>query len=313
MKRGLRLAGLAVMIGATAASIYLIARSWRGQDLSAYATPAAAGGIALALVFYVVGVMVSALAWRQLLLGMDTRNSWTELCGIVSSTQIGKYLPGNVAHHLGRGALSMGRGIGAVPLVTTGLAEVALLALASVTVGGIALMLSGRLGVLGGLGDLGIVGLVILAAVLALIGLAILRHAGPLLISRFAPRLAGRPEIATLPGAGPIIRAFTLYSLVYLIFGAGIVLMSRMLLPGVEQDGWLLLAAFSLAWIIGFATPGAPGGIGVREAVMLLLLSEAYAPADASAAVLAIRVATTLGDVALLPLGWWQLRAPRPQ
>lgn len=312
MKRALRLAGLVVVIGATMGSIYLIARSWQGQDLSAYATPTAAGGVGVALLFYVAGVMVSALAWRQLLLGMDLRNSWAELCGIVSATQIGKYLPGNVAHHLGRGALSMSRGIGAVPLVTTGLAEVALLALASVTVGGIALMASGRLGVLGELGNLAIIGLVVLTAALVLVGLPLLRHAVPWLVSRFFPRLAGQPGLANLPGPAPILRAFALYSLVYVTFGAGILAMAHLLLPGVEQDGWLLLAAFSLAWIVGFATPGAPAGVGVREAVMLLMLGSAYAPADASATVLAIRVATTLGDVALLPLGWWQLRLSRP-
>lgn len=314
MKRGIRLAGMAVAIMATAGSIYMIARSWQGQDLSAYATLPAIAGVAIALLFYVLGVMVSALAWRQLLLGMDTRNSWAELCGIVSVTQIGKYLPGNVAHHVGRGALAIGRGVGAVPLVTTGLAEIALLALASVAVGGAALLLSGRLGALEALGNFGIIGAVVIAAVLVVVGLAGLRHIVPLLITRFAPKLAGRPGLATLPGPGALIRALVLYTLVYGTFGLGIVAMAGLLLPGsiTMQDGWLLLAAFSLAWIIGFATPGAPAGVGVREAVMLLLLSEAYAPADAGAIVLSIRIATTLGDLVLLPIGWLQLRATRP-
>lgn len=311
MKRWLRLTGLLVMIGATAASIYVIAGSWRGQDLSTYATPGSAAGVASALAFYVVGVMLSALAWRQLLVGMGALNPWTELCGIISATQIGKYLPGNVAHHLGRGALSLNRGISAVQLITTGLAEIALLALASVAVGGVALVLSGRMALLGDLGDLGIVGLVLAAAVLVIGGLAALRLAAPWLIRRFTPRLAQSPGTTRLPGPVPIARAFALYCVVYLTFGLGIIAMSRLLLPGMEPQGWLLMAAFSLAWIIGFATPGAPAGVGVREAVMLLLLSEAYAPADASAIVLAIRIATTLGDVALLPLGWWQLRVTR--
>ena len=33
----------------------------------------------------------------------------------------------------------------------------------------------------------------------------------------------------------------------------------------------MLTGAYLFAWIIGFVTPGAPGGIGVREAVMLLV------------------------------------------
>ena len=32
-----------------------------------------------------------------------------------------------------------------------------------------------------------------------------------------------------------------------------------------------LTGAFVFAWIIGFVTPGAPGGIGIRESVMLFV------------------------------------------
>jgi uncharacterized membrane protein YbhN (UPF0104 family) len=312
MKRAIRLFGGAVAIAATALSIYLVARSWQGEDLSSYATPSALGGIALATAFYIAGVAVSALAWRQLLLGMGLRNRWMELCGIVSATQIGKYLPGNVAHHIGRGALSLERGIGPLPLVTTGLAEIALLCLASVSVGGAALALSGRIGILGDIGEPRLIAAVLSGAALVLAGIAVLHRLTPWLLARLAPQHAAPSTLSQAPGALSLLRAFALYALVYLVFGAGILAMAGLLLPGVATHGWLLLAAFSLAWIIGFATPGAPAGVGVREAVMLLLLSEAYDPADASALILAIRVATTLGDVALLPLGWWQLRATRP-
>lgn len=311
MKRAVRLLGTAVAVAATALSIYLIARSWQGRDLSAYATPAAAGGIALAVCFYLAGVAVSALAWRELLAGMGVRKRWMELCGIVSATQIGKYLPGNVAHHLGRGALALQRGIGPVPLVSTGLAEIALLCVASVAVGGVSLLLSGRIGVLADIGELHLVGLVVGVAALGLLGLGLLRRTLRWLFARFAPRLAGDAELEA-PAPASIFRAFALYALVYVVFGAGLVGMASLLLPGVEQHGWLLLAAFSLAWIIGFATPGAPAGVGVREAVMLVLLSDAYPPADASALILALRIATTLGDVILLPAGLWQLRSTRP-
>ena len=33
-----------------------------------------------------------------------------------------------------------------------------------------------------------------------------------------------------------------------------------------------ILSAFSMAWVCGFVIPGAPGGIGVREAVLTVLL-----------------------------------------
>lgn len=312
MKRAVRLAGGAVAIAATALSIYLVARSWRGEDLTSYATPPALAGIGLVTAAYVASVGLSSLAWRQLLLGMGVRNRWTELCGIVASTQIGKYLPGNFAHHVGRGALSLERGIGPLPLLTTGLAEIALLCLASVAVGGVSLLLSGRIAILSQIGDPGLIVIVLLGAAVLIAGISMLHRVAPWLLARFAKGHAGH-AMGSPPGAQSMLQAFGLYVLVYACFGIGNLGMATLMLPDVAQHGWLLLAAFSLAWIIGFATPGAPAGVGVREAVMLVLLQDAYAPADASAIVIAIRIATTLGDLVLLPLGWWQLRRTRPR
>lgn len=308
MKRWHRIAGLAVGLAATAASAYFIATAWRGQDLSAYASPGAAAGIGVAIAFYVAGVMVSAAAWRTTLVSVGVRNSWIELSGIVSVTQVGKYLPGNVAQHLGRAALAMDRGIGVAAVVVTGVLEVALLALASVAVGGGALLLSGQIAWLGELGDLAVVGCVLLASVSVIAAVVLVRRHGAALVARLAPTHASRIRSAKLPTTPSIAKAWVLYAAVYVAFGIGIAVMARMLLGGADQDPWLLLAAFSLAWIVGFATPGAPAGVGVREAVMLLLLAPAYTPADAGAIVLALRLATTLGDFVLLPIGWWQLR-----
>jgi uncharacterized membrane protein YbhN (UPF0104 family) len=57
--------------------------------------------------------------------------------------------------------------------------------------------------------------------------------------------------------------------------------------------------AYLRAWLTGFAVPGAPGGLGVRESVLVLLLSGAD---DAMAAPalglgLGMRLVSTLGDV----------------
>jgi len=35
----------------------------------------------------------------------------------------------------------------------------------------------------------------------------------------------------------------------------------------------IIIVAYNLAWLIGFLTPGAPGGIGVKEIVLLFFLS----------------------------------------
>jgi uncharacterized membrane protein YbhN (UPF0104 family) len=55
--------------------------------------------------------------------------------------------------------------------------------------------------------------------------------------------------------------------------------------------------------VVGFVTPGAPGGLGVREGLMLLMLAPVYSTASAGILVIALRIATTLGDVLILIMG----------
>jgi uncharacterized membrane protein YbhN (UPF0104 family) len=65
---------------------------------------------------------------------------------------------------------------------------------------------------------------------------------------------------------------------------------------GVPTVGLVLLAQ-AAAWTAGFLTPGAPGGLGVREAVLVALLVGPLGEGSALAVALAWRVATLGGEV----------------
>ena len=56
------------------------------------------------------------------------------------------------------------------------------------------------------------------------------------------------------------------------------------------------LAAFGLAYAVGLVVPGAPGGLGVFEATLLLRLSGAVPEAQLLAVVLSYRLLSTLAD-----------------
>ena len=57
------------------------------------------------------------------------------------------------------------------------------------------------------------------------------------------------------------------------------------------------LAAFGLAYAVGLVVPGAPGGVGVFEATLLLRLGAAVPEAQLLAVVLSYRLLSTLADV----------------
>jgi hypothetical protein len=57
-----------------------------------------------------------------------------------------------------------------------------------------------------------------------------------------------------------------------------------------------LLGSYSVAWLAGFIVPGAPGGIGVREAVFLILLDTYIGEAVLLHSILTYRIVTVIGD-----------------
>jgi hypothetical protein len=62
--------------------------------------------------------------------------------------------------------------------------------------------------------------------------------------------------------------------------------------------GWpTWLAGFALAWTVGLVVPGAPGGLGVFEAVLLMRLGGLLPAAPLLAVALSYRLMATLADL----------------
>ena len=57
---------------------------------------------------------------------------------------------------------------------------------------------------------------------------------------------------------------------------------------------------FSIAWVAGFIIPGAPGGIGVREAVIIFFLTPIIGEAESITVSIGLRLVTLLGDICFL-------------
>lgn len=297
MKRRYRLLGLIIGLTVTALFVLYVMRALHGRDLAVYATPRAFAGIVVAALLCTAGLPLIGVAWRGMLAGLGVIKPWRELTAILGITQFAKYVPGNIAQYLGRAGMSLSRGIPPKAFAITVTLEMLLAVAAALTMGI-------------GAGALSAVGMDLLqrhgaqlAYVAALLAAAaatlfvFLRFA-PALLRRVAPRHADVLNSGLLPSHSAILSAFALYLAVYVLLGLGLVVLAHLLLPPqATYDNWLLIASFSLAWIIGFVTPGAPAGLGVREALLLLMLSPVYTSATASVLVIALRLATTLGDV----------------
>ena len=99
-----------------------------------------------------------------------------------------------------------------------------------------------------------------------------------------------------------ILKLFVL--LVCFFFGMGSLeffVFSNLL--GMDIGYLYVVSLFTITWLGMFIIPGAPGGIGIREFIVIALLAPIYGPDDPTIGILIFRVITVLGDALLLPIG----------
>ena len=214
---------------------------------------------------YLVQFALLAAAWQAILADAGARLGLGAALRIVAVSQAGKYLPGNLAHHVGRILLARRHGIDG------GVAGVSILVEAGWVIGcGVAVVLvAGLLG----FGEAVLpwpVALGVVAAMLAAVGW-VLPWGLPRLAARFpfwAPAAAFRPTFfrASRYTAGMVVS--------YLNLGLILWLLARFWLG---EPGLPLVACVGVVaggWMAGFVTPGSPAGLGVREGVIALLLAQ---------------------------------------
>lgn len=297
MKRWARHFGLLLGLIATVAFAFYAVRTLKGQDFSRYLSGTSAVGIGMAAIGYSLIIPISSWAWRRLLSDMGVDKSWGELSIIMAVTQLAKYIPGNIGQHVGRAAMSLSRGIPLRPYSISVVSETVLAVIAAAFIGVAGCAMSGMsAAILKQHSAVTMPTLIVLACASAL-AIILTWHMLPRLLQRLTARQHKDGVHVALPRIGTLIHALIAYLMNYAIIGIGITAMVLLLLPDQQAQWPLLTGSFSLAWVIGFFAPGAPAGLGVREGLMLALLKFSYNQPDALLIVIALRLATTAGDI----------------
>lgn len=220
----------------------------------------------LAVAVSVVAVAAYGLVWPYLLrrLGVHVGVGWI---GLFFTSQLGKYLPGSVWQFAGRVGLAKRRGVPVQTALMSVVAEVVLSSLAA--------------GLLGLLVVPAWVALVVLAGV-ALAAVVVFRLAprAALRVTRLLARLrVDRATFTAAVRAAPVGGA--LYIPVLGAYGLAFWLTGRALFAVPASQLGVYIGTFALAWLAGLAAVFAPGGIGVREAVIAALLTSRLGEAHA--------------------------------
>jgi len=250
--------------------------------------------VSIAAVLYASIVPVTGWAWSVLLCARSERWSPSVLSMTIGLSQFAKYIPGNIAQHAARAAIAMRQGMTATSLVATVAQETVLAITASVVVGVLALLASGR-----GLSSLGpdhVWVLTVSMGTLCIFVLLLLAFS----LRRFRPsgKVAGLlAALASLPGWRATGKAFSAYAFNYLLIGVGLWCVSIALDESTRLTYLVATSAFALSWLLGFMTPGSPAGLGAREGIMLMLLQGTADSEKLVVFVLLARIVTMGGDV----------------
>lgn len=258
-RRWLRWLGGAVAIAGTA---FVIREGWRlRSDVAAMATEPELFGVVLVGAFlYAAALTLLALGWAGLLRNGAEAVPRRELVRIFAASSIAKYLPGNVFHFAGRQLLAGRLG---VPQRRTAAATVT--ESVATLVAGIAM---------------------------AAVALAGTRHA------LVAPALLATIAVAVAIGRRRALTAMLGLACAFFLVNQVLVAGIAAVLGASRADLLPLTAVYLFSWAAGNALPGAPGGMGVREAAFVSLTDALALAAEPLAVTLAVamRLISLAGD-----------------
>lgn len=278
-------AGLLLALVAIGLIVWAVYRQW--DAFSAAVTRLTWRDVVPASVFGALALLANAFSWRAAMRSLGLRLPAGASLRVFSISQLGKYVPGSVWPVLAQVELMKGRGASRSQTGTASLVAMAIGIVTSAAVGA---------------------GLVVAVdadsrarywyvPLVAVLGLLVLLPPVLMRVLRgveLAIRRTFRPGSIAWGGMGAAIG----WSIVmWALFGIHMWFLGQ----GLGAEGLGLLratGAFALAWVVGFLVIFAPAGVGVREAVLVLVLAPVMSEGDALALAVISRVLLTFVDAA---------------
>ncbi|MDE7310173.1 MAG: lysylphosphatidylglycerol synthase domain-containing protein [Eubacterium sp.] len=254
--------------------------------------------------FKTATVFLSAGAWCLWLeFFAGRRCSRREAVRVYAKANIGKYLPGNVMHYVERNLFARKLQLSQKQIAAASICEVISLVLAAFLLGACldfadfkealrAVMASLPFadGVIFRMDVMFWIGVAAAVACMVFVAVYLLR-----LFKKkpFFEHLFSKRFFRTF------LKCFLCYAAVLWILGAIFAAFYLYLggRPGLRQ-ALQIIAAYMIAWVLGFVVPGAPGGIGVREMALTLLLAPVMGRDKVVVLGVLHRLVTVIGDFA---------------
>ncbi len=246
-------------------------------------------GAATVLILLTYALLIEG--WRRVLSAWDSHLPFTQAARIWFLSNLGKYVPGNIWSLTAMGVMAKERGLSAIAAAGSSV----IMQMVSLATGTAIVMVTGaKL-----LGQPLLVGFAVLLLVVILLSAP--RFLPPL--AAWAGTLIGRDIAPPFVPATSIWTAAIASTFSWLFYGLAFQLFVRGLLGSAPGEISSYIAVYTAAYILGFISPIAPAGLGVREFTLAAFMTQLGLANEADAALVAIAARLWLTIVELVPSG----------
>ena len=238
------------------------------------------------LVWLMYGLLIAA--WRMMLTAWGRGLGFWSAARIWTVSSLGKYVPGKVWAVAGMAVMAQQAGVGAVPATGSAIILQVLAIGSGAAVAALTGWSSLRAAYPGA--QTGLAALLAISVVAAGILL------WPSSVRRVL-RVAVPDAAAAAPPAGAVLFGIAANTIAWLGYGLALWLLARGLLPGAGLSPLRAIAVFTASYLAGFLALFAPGGIGVREGVFILMLQGPIGIGAATALAIASRLLLTVTEL----------------
>jgi len=270
--------GLAVILFV----VRYVSRNWNEVQDAHLEWQISIGLLVAALVVVWAVFALQAEAWRRMVAGWGYRVGWFEGSSIWLLSSMAKYVPGKVWALAGMAVMSERRGIPAWAATASAIQ----LQILSLGTGAVVVALFGG----------GISRPLSLAAVVAALLATAVTIWRPL-IEWVLRRVAPGADLTHIPRAPVIIQGALANLAAWIGYGVAFWLFARGTLPDVAPRLGESIGAYTASYVAGVIAPFAPGGLGVREGVLVMALREHTGLAAALALSAVARLGMTVAEV----------------
>ena len=256
---------------------------------------------------YSVHIFFVGVSWKKLIhVTTGERIAFANVVWVWCRSNMLKYVPGNVFQYVGRNQIATTYNLSHIKIGLSTLMDVLLNLLGVFFVGVIFYYQGLRIWLASLMEDRVIAFVLFMLLVLATGGVVI----GILFRKNKASKIQQIRNMITKVNIRSLLWCFGYYAF-WAVYTGYIFIFILIYTVGMSlsiQEQIMLLGAFLISWIIGFIMPGSPGGIGVREAVLTLIVGSQFSMEAVLLGIVIYRFINIIGDLLGLLFAYASLR-----